>query len=160
MPSRLFVAVALLLASAMTACVEEDTGHCCTVPPNADAGIIPIPDRPDGAVPKDIVRVNPRFNCEELTCASVQGSEPYCTRECTEDKPCPDGFECVQILQSDPGPGSSIRFGDRHCARKDCSKDGVCPSDFTCETVYAGRGTVDDPIVKQCVKAEHKCGAQ
>lgn len=155
-------AIALL---ATAGCNSETTGQCCTAATEEARMQIPQPDRPDGSVPRDVVRSNVRFDCDEDTfCASVSGSEPVCTRKCTESTPCPDGFECRSLIQSMPPPPpdggvSNISPGDLFCVRKTCTQAADCPEDFACETVYEGRGTAEDPVIKQCVKAEHKCSA-
>lgn len=157
-PAVAVLLAALSAAAALSGCAEETTGQCCTTANEEARAKIPVPDRPEGSVPRDVVRSDVRFDCEEdIFCASVKGSEPVCTRKCTESTPCPDGFDCAPLIESDPGPMSNIRPGDQFCVRKACGADTDCPDDWKCETVYEGRGTPEDPVIRQCVKPEHKC---
>jgi hypothetical protein len=154
--SLAFFPAALL---SLAACVDEDTGQCCTSVTQEGKDRIPVPDRPMGTVPRDIIRCHPKFECEALACSSYQGSEPFCTRECSDDKPCPEGFECQPIIQSEIPTSTCSPPGVRFCVRKSCTQAGDCPDDWTCELVYEGAGTEDDPVIRQCVKPEHKCSA-
>lgn len=155
--SLFFAAVGLSLGS--LACSTEDTGLCCTAISADGKSYIPVPDRPSGGMPRDIIREHPKFECDELLCTSFRGSEPVCTRPCTDGKPCGDGFECKPIIVSDPGPGATIRPGDTFCVRKACASAGDCPKDFVCEDTYTGMPLTNASGIGQCVKPEHKCSA-
>lgn len=78
---------------------------------------IPQPEKgPDGE-PQNTVRIDPAFDCDDLTCVSYAGSMAYCTKECAFDGGCPEGFVCAPVIQSDPGPGSNITPGTKFCVR-------------------------------------------
>lgn len=38
-------------------------------------------------------------SCLEKVCASWQGSDPFCTKECTDNAGCPDGSTCQEHLE-------------------------------------------------------------
>lgn len=167
-PSRVWAAFAVvgLLAGGLAACQDEDTGTCCTAVTAEGRARVPVPDRPANAVGRDIIRANPRFECEELLCTSFQGSEPVCTRPCSDTRPCGEGFECKPIIVSDPGPDATIRPGDTFCVRKTCAGAQECPDDFSCLDVYTGLPLGTAPVASstitpagygQCVKTGHSC---
>jgi hypothetical protein len=160
----------LVWALVLVGCKNEDTGECCLpiTPDKQDA--IPVPDDPDDGPPRDVIRRDPAFDCDALTCVSFQGGEPSCTRKCGGEGECPEGFVCQSVLQStycdfdqttpetdDDCRPSSILPTDLFCVRQVCATDAECPDDFVCELISAGSGTVEDPAVRQCVKASHKC---
>jgi hypothetical protein len=154
-----------LLVGGLGACQEEDTGTCCTAVTAEGRARVPVPDRPANAVGRDIIRANPRFECEEMLCTSFQGSEPVCTRPCSDTRPCREGFECKPIIVSDPGPDATIRPGDTFCVRKTCAGAQDCPDDFSCLDVYtlqplggSSSSTVAPAGYGQCVKTGHRCG--
>ncbi|TXD38320.1 hypothetical protein FRC98_05345 [Lujinxingia vulgaris] len=49
--------------------------------------------------------VEEQLQCETRTCAKYQGSEPFCTVECSTDADCPDGV-CREFV---------MLSGVRHC---------------------------------------------
>ncbi|MFO0728664.1 MAG: hypothetical protein U1E65_33110 [Myxococcota bacterium] len=152
--SALITAAALL---ALGGCSSEDTGQCCTALAADAKMFIPVPDRPAGSMPRDIIREHPKFECDELLCTSYQGSEPVCTRPCNESKPCSSGFECKPIIVSDPGPDATIRPGDTFCVRKTCTTAKDCPGGFNCEDTYTGMPLTSASGIGQCVLPAQKC---
>ena len=66
----------------------------------------------------DDISLDPAFDCENLTCVSYQGSQAYCTQKCAFDDSCPDEFECVNVIASDPGPDSNLGPNDKFCVRR------------------------------------------
>lgn len=160
---------ALLAAGNLAGCDEEDTGLCCTAATPAGKLQVPVPDRPAGQDPRDIIRANPKFECEQLVCTSFAGSDPFCTRPCSDGKPCGEGFECKDVVTSDPGPDSQFRPGDTYCVRKSCSSVSDCPDpdDWECLDTYTNlalgsmstTSTQAPSGIGQCVKKEHKCSA-
>jgi hypothetical protein len=155
MPDRArVIAILLFAALLLPACESSDAGRCCT---RLDQSVpFPVPDMPMGTIPRDVVKTNLKFDCESAVCASVEGSEPVCVTECSDDKPCDEGFECVDILESDPGENSTLH-GKKFCARKRCGGDADCPDGSKCELVHAGTDPIQDPEIRQCVREEHKC---
>jgi len=159
--------LALGSAGLFAGCEDEDTGICCTAVTPAGKLQVPVPDRPAGQDPRDIIRANPKFECEQLVCTSYQGSDPFCTRPCSEGKPCTEGFECVDVVTSDPGPTSQFRPGDKYCVRQACSATVPCKGgeDFECLDSYtngpvgmmSGTSTQAPSAIGLCVKKEHKC---
>lgn len=106
-------------------CSKEDTGQCCEVLDPAFMDRIPKPDPNDvgpNGEPRNVIRLDPKFDCDNLTCVSYKGSEAYCTKECAFDDGCPEGFRCDEVIESDPGPEASIKKGTKFCVRdaKEC----------------------------------------
>jgi hypothetical protein len=122
---RLFaVSVLLVWAAFAPACAKEDTGECCTVLPGRNEMLIPQPETgPDG--PRSIVRIDPAFDCDDLTCVSYKGSAAFCTKECAFDDGCPEGFTCEAVIMSDPGGSSNIGPNTKFCVRgpTECLKE-------------------------------------
>jgi hypothetical protein len=86
------------------ACMREDddesTGRCCEVLPGRDMSRIPHveDDAPQGT---SDLRLDPAFDCDDLTCVAHRGTSAYCTRDCDDDEhPCPSGFSCNLVLLS------------------------------------------------------------
>jgi hypothetical protein len=156
------------LVAATTGCQEEDTGLCCTAVTADGRSRVPVPDRSNPAEPRDIIRAHPKFECEQLLCSSYRGSDPFCTRPCSSGRACPDGFECAEIITADPGPDSQIRPGDTFCVRRSCTTIADCPDaeEFECLDSYTNLAldltttSTKASKIGQCVKKEHKCGAQ
>lgn len=163
---------ALAVASTLLGCKSEDTGECCLPITPDKQDTIPEPDDPEDGPPRDVIRRDPAYDCDALTCVSYQGAEASCTRKCGGEGDCPEGFVCRNVLQSaycdfnnmtpetedDCRPGAILPT-DLFCVRQTCTGDADCPSDFACELISAGAGTVEDPAIRQCVKASHKCAA-
>ena len=87
--------------------------------------VIPTPMQTDKGEWIDDISLDPGFDCEFLTCVSYQGSNAYCTRKCEFPENCPDGFDCVSVIASDPGPDSNIGPNDKFCVRQEVQ--------FSCE---------------------------
>jgi len=149
--------VILCTITVSTGCQTEDTGRCCQVLLSDASSAIPAPEFPgDGGIPRNLVGQHPAFDCESLTCVSWEGSAPFCTRKCNSGRPCPQGFECRAILESDPGMGAGIRPGDTFCVRRNCESDIDCPEAMTCKSAFEGQ----DPnlvAAKHCVQRENTC---
>ena len=155
-PSQL-IYVLFAASTLLVACQEEDTGRCCEVLLSDASTAIPSPEFPgDGGIPRNLVAQHPAFDCESLTCTSWQGSDPFCTRKCNAERPCPQGFECKAILESDPGMGASISPDDTFCVRRNCESDIDCPESMTCQSAFSDQ---DPNLVaqKQCVKRDVSC---
>lgn len=107
------------LALAVTGCEKDDVGVCCEVLDPAKADRIPVAPEPDPAnmSQASVIRQDPTFDCSGLTCTAYQGSKAFCTRQCNEDAECPEGFSCLSVLESDPGPDSQIQPDDKFCVR-------------------------------------------
>lgn len=88
----------------LTGCEDNDLGRCCAYPSNHDGGSLPKP-QPDGG---STVSEDPALNCQDLSCVSYQGSQPYCTRPCTPNSSCPSGFVCQQVLHASVGADASV----------------------------------------------------
>jgi hypothetical protein len=115
--------VLALLAFSVWGCSGDDTGICCTA---SDMNLIPQPEvDPQTGEPRNIIRFDLKFNCEDALCVSYQASPAFCTKPCQFDDACAEGFACLPVLQSDPGPAADIRAGDKFCVRKVemCTKD-------------------------------------
>jgi hypothetical protein len=104
------------MAVLSAACSKEDTGQCCKVLPGREPTLIPQPESGDDG-PRNVIRIDPAFDCENLTCVSYQATPAYCTKECAFDDGCPEGFACEPVIVSDPGPDSNIRPGTKFCVR-------------------------------------------
>lgn len=114
----------LALSLGLAACEDTDVGRCCEVV-GADDSLIPTSTRtPSGDFINGIAR-DPAFDCESFTCVSYEGSQAYCTEACDDDDDCPDDFECLPVILSEPPPGSDgIGPDDRFCVqpgRLECS---------------------------------------
>lgn len=107
---------ALLAALAMSACSDDDVGRCCRAIDGADDVEIPQSVETDNGF-RNAIRRDPRFDCEYLTCVAYQGTSAYCTRDCIDERDCPDGFACRTVLRSDPGEQSQIQADDKFCVR-------------------------------------------
>jgi hypothetical protein len=90
--------------------------HGAPVLPGRNAEI-PMPEQGPDGMPRNTVRIDPAFDCEDLTCVSYNGATAYCTKECAFDGGCPEGFGCVAVIQSDPGPMSNIGPDTKFCVR-------------------------------------------
>lgn len=162
------LALSLAVAIPLAGCDDEDTGVCCTAVTDDGRLRVPVPDR-TSSDPRDIIRAHPKFECSQLLCTSYRGSDPFCTRACSDGNACTEGFECATIITADPGPDSQIRPGDTFCVRKACTTIADCPDadDWECLDTYTNQplgstvtGTQAASMIGQCVKKEHKCGAQ
>lgn len=149
----------LVAAAVLAGCQEEDTGACCRALSEEGRMALPTPDPAGtGGIPKDLVGRHPAYDCDALTCVSWQGSDPFCSRRCSADRPCPEGFDCQPVLQSSPGAEAQIQPGDTFCVRKTCNADGDCPEDFTCVTLrMGGADPQTDPSVKHCMRSDDAC---
>lgn len=120
MIARIVLSLTLMLGLAFIfgGCSNDDVGTCCEVIDPSKMDLIPVPPEADmsGEV-ADVIRQDPAFDCSGLTCTAYQGSKAFCTRQCFGADDCPDGFECRTVLQSDPGPGSTLTKDDRFCVR-------------------------------------------
>ena len=112
----LCVSALMVLTGALAACNDDDVGTCCSAIDGVENVEIPQPIVSEDGV-QSAIRRDPNFACDFLTCVAYRGSEAYCTRDCVDDNDCPDGFECLPVLQSDPGPGSQIQIDDKFCVR-------------------------------------------
>ena len=157
MTKAVTVAITLSIALAAHGCKDEDTGTCCISLSKDAASAIPVPDTPDGGIPRDLVAVHPAFDCEQLTCVSWQGSEAFCSRKCDDKRKCPDGFLCRPVLESSPGAGAGIQPDDTFCVRAACDDMTPCPEGFDCKLVHQGSDPISDPDIRHCYKAEHAC---
>ena len=112
-----FLTTTMLLVS-LSGC-NDDIGTCCKALNEETRAKIPVPDENGG----DRIRQDPMFDCSGLTCVSTAGSPTYCTRPCRSADDCPKGYTCEPVLQSDPGPGSTIGPDDQFCVSQnpDCS---------------------------------------
>ena len=100
----------------MTSCSDTDVGQCCRPIDGADDVQIPTPIQTDNGL-QNAIRRDPKFACDFLTCVAYEGSEAYCTRDCIDDGDCPDGFDCLPVLQTDTGTLSQIQKDDKFCVR-------------------------------------------
>ena len=141
-----------VLAASMllVGCKEEDTGTCCKALSPDAAAALPQPSTPDGGIPHDTVGEHPAFDCDKLVCISQRGSDPFCSRRCSDD--CPPGFECESVLEASPGAGARIQPEDRFCVRKTCAIPADCPEDFSCKIVRE-----DYPSLMHCVRDDDAC---
>ena len=140
----------------VSGCQQEDTGQCCNALLSDASTAVPNPEFPgDGGIPRNLVAQHPAFDCESLTCVSWQGSTAFCSRRCSANKPCPQGFNCKPVLESNPGAGASIQPGDTFCVRQNCELDEDCPEGFTCKAAFSGRE--DITAEKQCVQSDFEC---
>lgn len=105
------------LASLTPACNQDDTGICCQVLSGRDPNLVPKPEKAPSGEWINAIKLDPAFDCSNLTCVSYQGTNAFCTKACQEVGDCPEGFACEPVLQSDPGPGSNIQPGDKFCVK-------------------------------------------
>jgi hypothetical protein len=117
--------VAFALAASAAGCVGSDVGTCCQALPGRNPELIPVPKTNAMGQFIDDISQDPAFDCFALTCVSFRGSMAYCTEPCQADDGCPDGFSCMPVLQSDPGPDAPIKPTDKFCVRPE--------SQATCE---------------------------
>lgn len=110
-------ALALSVTTLAAACNSDDTGNCCRVLAGRDANLVPKPEKAPSGEWINAIKLDPAFDCSNLTCVSYQGTNAFCTKACQEADDCPEGFACEPVLQSDPGPGSNIQPGDRFCVK-------------------------------------------
>jgi hypothetical protein len=103
--------------SVAVGCEKSDVGTCCQVLPGRPMELIPVPMQTDKGEWIDDISLDPAFDCENLTCVSYQGSNAYCTQKCEFKENCPDEFDCVPVIASDPGPDSNIGPNDKFCVR-------------------------------------------
>jgi len=61
--------------------------------------------------------------CSYFCTLGLHGMAPFCTRNCTAEAPCPDGYVCVAEGQM-----------GMVCAMGSCSGDAECPAGYTCNT--------------------------
>ena len=155
-PSKIiFLAIAVF--SANVGCQTEDTGHCCRTLIADASSALPEPELgSDGGLPRNLVGQHPAYDCESLTCVSWEGSNPFCTRKCTSQRPCPLGFECRPVLESSAGAGASIQPEDTFCVRRSCETDIDCPDEFTCKPAFQAQGSSTEPL-KHCIRPENVC---
>ncbi len=69
--------VASALALGLTGCSDDLYGNC-------------TPDNCGEETAESCV-AEPNFQCSTRTCGKYEGSEPFCTQECTSDGECPGG---------------------------------------------------------------------
>ncbi|MEE2903415.1 MAG: hypothetical protein VYC39_13855 [Myxococcota bacterium] len=157
--NRIALSISLVgLVTIATSCQQEDTGRCCDVLLSDASTAIPNAEFPgDGGIPRNLVAQHPAFDCESLTCVSWQGSTAFCSRRCSAGKPCPQGFNCKPVIESDPGAGASIQPGDTFCVRQNCDTDVDCPEGFTCRPAFTDRE--DITADKQCVQTDFECNS-
>lgn len=105
------------LSVSFLACKPDDTGDCCTVLSPGQEGRIPTATVSSDGTPQNDIALDPAFDCDSLTCVSYQAGKAYCTKPCLEAAECPEGFECIPVLQADPGPDAPIQKGDRFCVK-------------------------------------------
>ena len=114
--ARWGIVLSISLVATILGCSDTDVGRCCRAVEGAEDVRIPEPVQTENGL-QNVVSRDRNFDCEYLTCVAYEGSSAYCTRECFDGRDCPDGFECRTVLQTDPGPGSSIQFDDKFCVR-------------------------------------------
>jgi hypothetical protein len=109
----------LVLALIAVACTPTDVGQCCQVAEGADPSIVPPPAFDAEGQPANTLSRDPKLLCEQIACVSFQGSMPYCTQSCEFDASCPSGFQCLPVIASDPGEGSTTGAHAKFCVKVD-----------------------------------------
>lgn len=111
--------VLVFLSGLLFAC-EDDVGRCCSTLDPDDSARIPVSttSTAGGSQPTSDIALDPAFDCDSLVCVAYRGARAYCTEGCFEDDDCPENFVCRPVLETDPGPESQIRPGDRFCVRE------------------------------------------
>ena len=139
------------------ACQTEDTGRCCETLITDASTALPTPEfTGDGGIPRNQVGQHPAFDCESLTCVSWQGSQPFCTRKCTESRPCPQGFDCKPVLESSAGEGASIQPSDTFCVRRTCNFNADCPEEFVCAPIQEVNAD-SESAPRHCIRTQNTC---
>ena len=104
---RLGLAVTIGLAcgsmSLLVGCADDLYGTC-DLDPNSPDPAVATCGQDDG--PERGCVVENQLQCDTRTCARYQGSEPFCTKSCSDDGDCPGGFCAEFVFQS----------GRRYCA--------------------------------------------
>jgi len=109
--------ICVLLCYNFIACSSHDLGRPC--PELTTSGTIGQIDG-NRALTQEIVEQNLSFPCESLICVATTGKTGYCSKKCTHDGSCPDGFECRTIQEVGPFKN------DMFCAWKSCAKNKEC----------------------------------
>jgi hypothetical protein len=75
---------------------DSDLGVCCL--PTMPGEPIPAPQIGEDGRPITVTWQSPSYKCQSLTCVSYNGSDAYCTRECTADGDCGGvNYKCIQV---------------------------------------------------------------
>lgn len=107
---------AIVVWGSQVACNSTDTGKCCSVAPGKDPNLIPKPEITDGGQIRDNIVRDRAFTCETFTCASYQGAKAYCTEQCLNSSSCPQGYDCLQVIQAMAGPDAGI-LNAKYCVK-------------------------------------------
>jgi hypothetical protein len=91
---------------------NADIGACCELLGVQNSSVFPRSE-----AGKISLKFNLRFNCESAICVSQSGGAAYCTAECADARDCPEGFQCADALENDPGENSAL-LGKRFCLRE------------------------------------------
>ncbi len=70
-------------------------------------------------------------DCASLTFCAMRLDQAWCTRQCSDDDPCPEGFSCIaaggtSVCAPDRGLVGDACAGDAECISGVCSDDGIC----------------------------------
>lgn len=123
--------VSIALAAMLVACVADDVGTVCDgmeVPFESGATFEGDVTRAQGV---EIIEFNVEFPCEDPVCVATLARGAYCSRECSNDSHCPDGFSCVAVMNIGPFEGRTF------CVWKECNAPSDCgdPWVMGCEVV-------------------------
>lgn len=86
----------------LSSCVDDLYASCVLDPASKDEAVAAC-GRNDGSARGCVVESG--TSCETGTCGRFSGSNPFCTRSCTEDSECPDG-KCMEFV---------FQTGEKYC---------------------------------------------
>jgi hypothetical protein len=96
----------ILCSLALFACEPSDLGRACP-PPDGTADPTTTGSTDDNEIVFPAT-VRKDGKCEYFQCVSTQVRQNYCSKECANDRDCPDGFTCATLQPV--GPLSQDRF--------------------------------------------------
>lgn len=154
---RLVLAAVALLSASGAACQKDDAGSCCR-PISPDAAEVPVAEQgADGGIPRDKIQQHPLFDCERLVCTSYEGSEAFCTKECDDTHPCPEGLACELVVTSSSSAMPTFKPTQKWCVRRRCDDNNPCPEEFTCEPGNKDPAPSGVSYLRHCVRDEQRC---
>ena len=137
----------LVLAVGSLACQIKEVGSACPemeVPVTAKTSFEADAERARGP---ESVEFNVRFGCDlDPVCIVTLGDdEAYCSQECFGQAQCPDGFDCLPVMQKGPFEGRQF------CVWKECSTHADCGDPWLLECVVVKELSLGiDNEVKVC----------
>jgi hypothetical protein len=123
----------VLVLGGVLACQKDDIGIPCVGMNLPNAGGSTSEGDVIRAEGPEIVEYNVNFPCDGVVCVATIGSGGYCSKECTEDRECPQAFVCRTV--QDYGPLADRKY----CVWRQCKTDADCgdPWTMTCKQAFA-----------------------